>query len=87
MGCSLCGNDAKCDCDKLIKVYFCPKCKTHNVRYIFELSNLFGIIPKMKCLNCGFSASGFPVIVTSRRKVSEMKNKKRKKVKKNGGRR
>lgn len=71
--CNFC--DGKCDCEKDIRIYFCPNCKSHNVRYVFELGNLFGIIPKMKCFDCDFSAPTFPVLVTNKRKIEEAKKK------------
>lgn len=90
--CEFC-SDADCDCEKDIRVYICPNCKSCNVRYVFEFGNLFGIIPKMKCSDCGFSASGFPVLITNKRKIAKAKEKlkkeKRKKrvVKKSGRKR
>ena len=52
-----------------IKAYFCPKCKSVEVRYVFGLGNLFGIVPRMRCDKCGFSAVGFPVVVTNKKKL------------------
>ncbi|MFA4960359.1 MAG: hypothetical protein WC548_01725 [Candidatus Pacearchaeota archaeon] len=72
--CELCGDD-KCTCDKDIRIYFCPKCKSYNVRYVFGLKNIFGIIPKMKCFDCGFENMGFPMLVTNKRKIEEAKKK------------
>ena len=42
-----------------IKVMFCPKCKSVDVKYVFGLGNLFGVVPRMKCGNCGFTSVGF----------------------------
>ena len=76
--CSLCGE--KCSCDKDIRVYFCPMCNSHNVRYSFGLGNLFGVVPRIKCFSCGYSAATCPLIVTSKNKikkaVASMKKKK-----------
>ncbi|MCK4649814.1 hypothetical protein KAT36_01140 [Candidatus Pacearchaeota archaeon] len=52
-------------CEKEIKISFCPKCKSRDVKYVFELGNLFGVIPKMKCGNCGFDSVSFPVLTIS----------------------
>ena len=72
--CELCC-DSKQDDEKLIKLYFCPKCKSHNVRFVFELRNFFGVIPKMKCFDCGLEAPSFPVLVTNKKKLMEAKKK------------
>lgn len=79
---------AKCGCksckrEKEIRVSFCPKCKSHDVRYVFELKNLFGTIPKMRCGKCGFEMSSFPILVTNRKLLSvSVKNRKKKSKKK-----
>lgn len=73
--CELCG-ESSCSCKK-IRVYFCPKCKSKNVKYIFTLKNLFGLLPQQKCFDCGFQASQFPILVTSQSTIN--KNKKTKK--------
>ncbi|MCK5449296.1 hypothetical protein KAI32_00350 [Candidatus Pacearchaeota archaeon] len=49
-----------------IKVMFCPKCKSVDVKYVFGLGNLFGIVPQMKCSKCGFTSIGFPIVVTNK---------------------
>jgi hypothetical protein len=84
--CKLCGEGGGCKCDKDIKVYFCPKCRSTNVRYVFGLGNVFGIIPKQRCLDCGFEMTSFPILVTSKRKLAGTKKKSKKKNgrKKNG---
>ncbi len=77
-----CGRE-KCTYEKEIRVYFCPKCNSHNVRYVFEFRNLFGIMPKKRCLDCGFESAVFPIWVTSKKKIEEAKKKlKKKKLKK-----
>ena len=66
-----------------IKVYFCPKCKSFDVKYIFGLGNIFGIIPKQRCNNCKLEIHGnFPVLVVDK-EVLERKNKKKITIKKN----
>lgn len=74
-----------CECDKtdLVRVYFCPKCKSQNVGYTFGLKNLLGIIPRMQCQKCGFHSSVFPQWVVEEKKLNsankKMKNKRSKK--------
>lgn len=71
---------------KRISVSFCPKCKSRDVKYVFGFGNLFGVIPKMRCGDCGFESASFPVLVTTDEKLKEtiakMKRKVKKKVKK-----
>ena len=50
-----------------IKVSFCPKCKSRDVKYVFGVWNLFGAIPKMKCGKCGLEAATFPLLVTNKK--------------------
>ncbi len=75
---------------KVFKAYFCPKCNSVNVRYTFSMGNLFGVLPKMKCLDCGFTLLGnFPQVVKypksgSKKIVKKKVVKKKKMVKKNG---
>jgi|APSaa5957512535_1039671.scaffolds.fasta_scaffold20194_2 hypothetical protein len=59
-GCSCCEHS-----EKEIRVSFCPECKSRDIKYVFGLGNLFGIMPKMKCGDCGFSSVSFPVLVTN----------------------
>ena len=58
---------------KDIRVSFCPKCKSRNVKYIFELRNFFGVIPKMKCMDCETQMPNFPVLVVDKLEL-EKKN-------------
>ena len=76
--CELCGED-KCKCAKDIRVYFCPECQSTEVRYSFGLGNLFGVIPKMKCLKCGYSATTFPILVTNKKNLAKATKKLKKK--------
>ena len=69
---------------KKIKVSFCPKCRSNNVKYVFGFGNLFGVMPKMKCMDCGYSDNGFPILVTNKEEINNAKKKlKRRNVKKN----
>jgi len=80
--CDFCDGDT-CSKEKLLKVYFCPKCKSTKVKYVFGFGNLFGVVPKMKCSDCGFSAAVFPQLVELPKKKKNVK-KVAKKLKKGG---
>jgi hypothetical protein len=75
MGCDCC--EGKCGKD--VRVSFCPMCKSRSVGYVFGFGNIFGIIPKMKCRDCGFESATFPILVASqediKRAVEGMKAK------------
>jgi len=71
--CELCGG--KCKDEKKIQVSFCPKCKSRDVKYVFEMRNLFGVMPKMRCGKCGCEMPSFPIIVTNKKELSEIKTK------------
>jgi len=84
--------DRICNDDKPIRVSFCPKCKSRDVKYVFEIRNAFGIIPKMRCKNCGNEAATFPILVTSKKlleasmrskQIKKKTKKTNKKIKKN----
>jgi len=66
--CSLCDGKS----EKEIKVYFCPDCKSVDVKYIFGFGNLFGVVPKMKCGKCG-RVGMFPILVTNKNKLEGKK--------------
>ena len=74
--CELCGD--KCQCEKDIRVSFCPKCKSRNVKYVFEMKNLFGVLPKMRCEKCGTEMLSFPVLVTNKKLLAESEKAKNK---------
>jgi len=69
-----------CECEKetgkKIKVYFCPKCKSKNVGYMFNFRNAFGIMPRMQCKKCKFESTIFPQLVVSENKLKQMEKKK-----------
>lgn len=73
--CSLCGDSCKVE-SKKVKVYFCPKCKSRDVGFIFTLKNIFGILPKMKCKKCNFESFIFPQIFFDNKKLNKIKKKK-----------
>jgi hypothetical protein len=64
--------------NKQVKVYFCPRCRSMNVGFIFGVRNLMGILPRMKCKNCSFEGGVFPLAVISQSKLDKL-NKKTKK--------
>ncbi len=69
--------------DKKIRVSFCPKCKSWNIRHIFKLKTLFGVLPRMKCTDCGYEMTVFPILVTTK-KILEKSAKDKNRVVKNG---
>ena len=66
--------------EKDIRVSFCPKCKSRSVGYVFGFGNLFGVVPKMRCRDCGFEMASFPVLVTSETKLKKAIKKMKKKT-------
>jgi len=77
MACDCC--EGKCGKD--IRVSFCPKCKSRSVGYVFEFGNVFGVIPKMRCRDCGFDATTFPILSISEEKLHKAVDKMKKKKK------
>jgi hypothetical protein len=61
--------------DKVIKVYFCPACRSKEVRYIFGFRNFFGIIPQMRCKKCGFTGMTFPILAVHEKHLKEANEK------------
>lgn len=55
--------------EKPVRAYFCPKCRSMEVRYVFRLRNLFGLVPTMECKKCDYSARIFPLLVVSKSKL------------------
>lgn len=84
-GCKSCNIGCGCD-DRQIRVSFCPKCKSRDIKHVFELRNLFGVLPKMRCGKCGNEMVVFPVLVTNK-KILEESEKSRKKIAKSKTRR
>ena len=82
MGCACCEGS----CGKDVRVSFCPKCKSRSVGYVFGIGNLFGVIPKMKCRDCGFVSLTFPVLITNevelKKVIGSLKTKNKKVVRK-----
>jgi hypothetical protein len=75
-------NDGSCPIDKTIKVSFCPRCKSSDVKYVFGLWNLFGAIPKMRCGKCGIEMPSFPLLITSKKLLAASDNGKKTRRKK-----
>lgn len=57
--------------DEKLEVYVCPRCQSVNVGYTFGLKNIFGVIPRMKCKDCGFSAMTFPKWYIDKNKLTK----------------
>jgi len=84
--CELCG-EAKCkscSCEnkKALRVRFCPECKATDVKFVFRLQNLFGLVPRMTCMQCGNHAPDFPILVVPAKKNKAKKIAKKKPTKK-----
>ena len=79
--CELCG-DTKCkNCScghkhKEVKVRFCPECKATDVKFVFQLKNLFGLVPRMTCMQCGNHSPDFPILVVPAKKKTTKKTAK-----------
>jgi hypothetical protein len=69
---------------KTVKVYFCPKCGSKEVGFVFRFGNAFGVIPKMECKKCGFNGSIFPLLVLDEKALKKENDKINKKVAHNG---
>ena len=74
----------KCECcdghEKDLNISFCPTCKSRDVKYVFGLGNLFGVIPKMQCKDCGFECQSFPVLTISPKDLQKAVQRVKKKV-------
>lgn len=68
--------------DKKLRVRFCLDCKSFNVRYIHTVGNLLGIIPKMRCMNCGAEATVFPIMEITQKELDKKNKEFKKKVEK-----
>ena len=66
----------ECKKGKTIKVFFCPKCNSKDVKFIFGLRNIFGLIPTMQCSKCKFKAMSFPILEVDKSKLNKVKKKK-----------
>ncbi len=69
---------------KLVKVYFCPKCGSKEVGFVFRFGNAFGVIPKMECNKCKFTGSIFPLLVVDKESLNKQNQKINNKVKRSG---
>jgi hypothetical protein len=86
--CELCGETtSRCVCKKNrpLKIRFCPECKSSDVKFVFKLKNLFGLVPRMTCMKCGNHAPDFPIAIVPAKKKKTIKKKKiTKRTKKKG---
>lgn len=64
-------NHCECDNKKLVKVYFCPKCGSKEVGFVFKFGNAFGVIPRMECKKCNFNGGIFPLLVVSQESLNK----------------
>ena len=54
-----------------LKVYFCPNCKSKEVKSIYKLKNLFGLLPRIECERCGHKGENFPIIISNKSKTKK----------------
>lgn len=74
-GCKSC-DDRDCGHKhKPVRVRFCPECKSTDVKFVFKLKSLFGLLPRVECMKCGNHAVDFPVVIVP---VKKKKTKKKK---------
>jgi len=67
--------------NKKVKAYLCPNCKSVNVKFVFGLRNAFGVIPKMRCLDCKTEMPSFPIVAINKSGINKsINNKPMKKV-------
>lgn len=77
--CHDCGCESSAKIDT-VKVYFCPKCGSKEVGFVFRFGNAFGVIPKMECKKCKFAGSIFPLLVVDKESLKKQNAKINKKV-------
>lgn len=64
---------------KPLKVRFCPQCKATNVGFVFRLQNIFGLLPRVECYECGHFGSEFPLLVVTKNDLEKREKQKMKK--------
>ena len=60
-----------------VRVYFCPECKSTDVRYVFGLMNLFGTIPTQECKKCNLRSSTFPILIAKKAVLEQREEEKK----------
>ena len=78
--CELCGESCTMEKEtkkrntkkEKVKIRFCPKCGNTEVKFIFKLKNLFGVLPRMECPKCGYHNAIFPIIEIEKGKIKEV---------------
>ena len=73
--CQCCSCEDKTKDEKIVKVYFCPICQSTVVGYVFGIKNLLGIIPRMQCKVCKFSAGIFPQWAVEQKELNKLNSK------------
>ncbi len=76
--CELCGEvkPKKCKCKehKPLKIKFCPECRATDVKFVFNIKSLFGLLPRVECMKCGAHAPDFPIaIIPAKKKTTKKK--------------
>ena len=55
-----------------VKIRFCPRCGNTEVKFVFKIKNLFGIIPRMECQKCKYHGMSFPLIEVEKGKIKDV---------------
>ena len=63
-----------------LKIYFCPRSKSAKVQRIFEMGNIFGLMPTWRCQKCQFQSAIFPMAVGDSETVKKLNRNKNKKT-------
>ena len=71
-----------CQNEKPIKVRFCPECKSTEVKFVFKMKNLFGLVPRIECTKCGNNGIEFPVVIVKPENLKKKQKKGTKDIKK-----
>ncbi len=58
---------------KTVRVKFCPECKATDVKFVFNVKSLFGLLPRIQCMKCGAHGPDFPIVVIPAKKKSAKK--------------
>ncbi len=70
--------------EKPLKVRFCPECKSTDVKFVFKMKNLFGLLPRVECTRCGYkNVYILNLVVTKKDLNRKIKKMKKKHIKKN----
>ena len=55
-----------------VKIRFCPRCGNTEVRFVFKIKNLFGVVPRIECPKCKYHGMTFPIIEVEKGKIKDV---------------